>query len=233
MSETKTQPITLALEISRPSGSIAMSNQNSVVSARGVAPNQRDEDDIVPTIDALAKELLVPPTAIELVVVSIGPGGFTGLRTAASIAKMISLATSAKIISVESAVVAVCSAGLDLGSYLVVSGVKQDSFWLSCVTHTNCGCVCEANLATKDTFATMLQNTSGVFLDSFAPTNLLQMCEECGVVVHTPKPEAKTLLRLGHSLYSQDGFIHPADLLPLYPREPEAVRIWNKKTNST
>jgi len=231
MAESHKQPITLALEISQANGSVAMSNNNGEVSSRKVASGRRDKDDTMPAIDELAKELSINPSTIELVVVSTGPGGFTGLRTAVSIAKMLSITTRANIIPIESAVVTVCSAGFDTGSYFVVSGVKQDTFWLSNVTCKDCEFECEAGLTSTAGFVEKVHNTSGVFADSFAPDSILQICRNCNTQIHTPQPEAATLLGLGHRRYSQSNFIQPANLLPLYPREPEAVRIWNEKNN--
>ena len=79
---------TLSLELSQRFGSIAVRCANGETVVRDVTSGKRDDDDVMPAIESAMKELDLQPTDITLVIVSIGPGGFTGLRTATTIAKM-------------------------------------------------------------------------------------------------------------------------------------------------
>jgi len=45
---------------------------------------------------------------------------------------------------------------------------------------------------------------------------------------------AKSLLSLGVQLFKndKDTTVNPLELLPLYPREPEAVRLWKENNKA-
>ncbi len=226
-------PITIALELSQREGSVALSKSDGVVLLETIEIGNRDKDDVLPAIARLAKKQSVKPNSIQLVVVSVGPGGFTGLRTAVSIAKMISFTTSAEIVSVETALSITRSQTTNDGTYFVVSGVKKESFWLSKVTKQNNDWNCKSQLSTLDEFSVVLDATiDGVFIDSFSPEEVPSLCSEHGVSIYQARPNAKALLELGTMLLKQKATTDPLALAPLYPREPEAVRLWKTKNNS-
>lgn len=226
-------PITIALELSQRVGSVALSKADGTVVSETIEVGKRDKDDVLPTISQLAQKLSIEPRAIELVVVSVGPGGFTGLRTAVSIAKMISLTTGAEIVSVETALPTTHSQTTNNGTYYVIAGVKKDSFWLSKVTKHNDDWKCEAHLSTLGEFSTTLEATvDGVFIDSYSPEEITPICTKCGVSIYQAQPNANALLELGLLFYKQKITTDPLALTPLYPREPEAVRLWKTKNNS-
>jgi tRNA threonylcarbamoyl adenosine modification protein YeaZ len=225
-------PITLALELSQREGSIALSQACGTIALKTVETGKRHKDDVLPTIANLAEELSIESNKIQLVVVSVGPGGFTGLRTAVSIAKMISLTTGAEIVSVETALSITRSQTTNDGTYYVVSGVKKETFWLSKVTNHKDDWKCESHLSTLDAFQKVLGSADGVFIDSYSPDEVAVLCSERDVSIYQARPDAKSLLELGTMLFKQKATIDPMNLAPLYPREPEAVRLWKTKNKS-
>ena len=79
---------TLSLELSQQFGSIAVRSATGETIVHDVTSGKRDDDDVMPAIELAMKELNLKPSDIAVVIVSVGPGGFTGLRTATTIAKM-------------------------------------------------------------------------------------------------------------------------------------------------
>ncbi len=225
-------PNTLALELSRRNGSVAMMNQDGNVESLHVCCNKREEDDIFPAIDEIRDRLGLLGSDIELVIVNTGPGGFTGLRTAVSIAKMISLANQATIVPVESPIVCAEQSSLGAGPFLYISSVKGEQFWLSTVQQTSNGWECESANSTASDVGTKLDGIQGVFADEFIPQEAQRIIEQHAVAIHPIALSATALLRVGVSFFHAGSSVHPSQLLPTYPREPEAVRKWKAKDST-
>jgi tRNA A37 threonylcarbamoyladenosine modification protein TsaB len=66
-----------------------------------------------------------------------------------------------------------------------------------------------------------------VFADDFLPTSAKHYFEEHNIPVHQNDLNAKSLLEVGLQFEANGQTVPPLDLQPMYPREPEAVRIWN------
>lgn len=223
---------TIALELSQRVGSVAVSNESGAMVSKKIDVGRKENDDLMPTIAKLCNEISVAPKSIKLVALSIGPGGFTGLRTSVAIAKMIALASGAKIVAVESAITAVFSSAPKHDAYFVLSGVKQESFWLSKVMRCENRWTCASGLSSSAEFQKRLSEVDGVYGDSFAPSIILKFCKENTTPFYSIAPKASSLLALGTHYYYAGSFTDPADLVPMYPREPEAIRLWKKKHGS-
>jgi tRNA threonylcarbamoyl adenosine modification protein YeaZ len=227
--ESSNQPITLALELSQQTGSVAICDSCGTIVERPVESGRREEDDVMPSIESIAGELHVSPRNISRVVISIGPGGFTGLRSSVAIAKMVALVSGAKIIPIDSALSIVANANAGFGRYLVVSAVKQESFWLSTVCVNNEDITCSASLSNAKVLSPELEEVCAIFGDAYLPKSVVAIAGDANVEIKEPKTSAKVLLELGLRMYKENKIpaIDPLALLPLYPREPEAVRVWN------
>jgi tRNA threonylcarbamoyl adenosine modification protein YeaZ len=223
----RAQPITLALELSQRDGTVSMANSYGTTITRGVNTGCRDDDTVFPVISEIANELSITPKSIELVVVSVGPGGFTGLRTSVAIAKMIAFTSRATIVPVETAIVTVASSSANKKAYFVLSGVKQDSFWLSKVYKNDNSWCCTASISCVTELKNIITEVDGIFVDLFAPDPISDICIDSGTELCVSFPNAKSLLDVGIQLHSNGVATDPMKLTPLYPREPEAVRLWN------
>ena len=118
-------PIVLGLEFSQREGFVAIDAGEKGCQEIAVEVGNREADAIFPAIDKLARTLQVSPDTIGLIAVSIGPGSFTGLRTAVAIAKMHAYSTGAHIIAVETAVVQAETIQMGDGPFFVFSAVKR------------------------------------------------------------------------------------------------------------
>ena len=218
---------TLSLELSQRFGSIAVRSATGETIVRDVTSGKRDDDDVMPAIESAMKELDLQPSDIALIIVSIGPGGFTGLRTATTIAKMISFATGATIIPVPSAIVVAASSELGTGPFLIVSSVKKEEFWLSRVECNEGEWMCTAGLSNPDELDTKAIGVTCVFADDFLPTSAKHYFEKHNIQVNKNDLNAMSLQEVGLQFEANGQTVAPLDLQPMYPREPEAVRIWN------
>ena len=232
--------IILAIETSNPSaglGSVAVGRVSGdgaeVLAVEAVAPCGRHDDALVPTIARACAEAGVGPCELARVVVSIGPGGFSGLRIAAATAKMIALAAGAECVAVPSALVAAEAARVGGGSYkgpaLVALAGKRDTAWVVSVdpgsdtraraSAAALGVVMDAG-GLRELIGSV--GPSVLIADEHLPGSMRDEAGRAGLAISPPRFDAAVCLTLGAAIEA----IPAAGLNPIYPREPEAVRKW-------
>lgn len=95
-------PLLLALETSGRLGSVALAEGDRLLDESSFTTPLRHSAEVFPAIAALLEKFNRKPEQIRHIYISIGPGSFTGLRIAATIAKSMHLANnSIKIIAVD------------------------------------------------------------------------------------------------------------------------------------
>lgn len=122
---------TLGLEASTYSGSVAVLSGPVVVAARDVEMGRRDDEKLMPAVADCVAALPDGMRSVERIVCGAGPGSFTSLRIAASIAKGICHARGIPLFEVSSLalIVAVDGAGANPGRYLVsLDAMRGESF---------------------------------------------------------------------------------------------------------
>lgn len=114
--------LTLAVDAAWSTGTVALLRDGAVVAQDAVAMRNRDEERLLPAVLAVLRGAEVPPAALARVVCGAGPGSFTSLRIAASIAKGMATAGGATLCAVPSLalVVAAAEPPLPTGRYLVL-----------------------------------------------------------------------------------------------------------------
>jgi tRNA threonylcarbamoyladenosine biosynthesis protein TsaB len=101
--------ITLALEASTYAGSVALLDGGSVIAERDVAMRGREHEALMPAVSEVLEAGGLAPRDLRRVVCGSGPGAFTSLRIAASIAKGLCMASGADLIPISSMVMVVAS----------------------------------------------------------------------------------------------------------------------------
>ncbi|MBI4580851.1 MAG: tRNA (adenosine(37)-N6)-threonylcarbamoyltransferase complex dimerization subunit type 1 TsaB, partial [Planctomycetes bacterium] len=90
----------LALETSGQTGSVAIGAGAGVVAAERLAVDLRHAAELMPAVQRLLQQQGWPADSITDVFVSIGPGSFTGLRIAVSVARTLAWAIGARVVAV-------------------------------------------------------------------------------------------------------------------------------------
>jgi len=93
-------PLTLAIETSSRVGSVALATGERLCAEITFSGSMKHSAEIFPSIIALMERFTRKPHEIEHVYVSIGPGSFTGLRIATTVAKALHLAQGTRIVPV-------------------------------------------------------------------------------------------------------------------------------------
>jgi len=95
------KPLILAVETSGRAGSVAIAAGPQVLAETAFSAPMRHSAEIFPAIDGLLQRFGRKPEEIEHIYISIGPGSFTGLRIAVTLAKTMHLANAARIVAVD------------------------------------------------------------------------------------------------------------------------------------
>ncbi len=230
------EPLTLAIETSNPSSAaerwtaVAVGRARSgsdepaeVLARASLEPTSRHDDALLPAIDRACRDAGIGPADLARVAVSIGPGGFTALRIAATVAKMLTLAHATECVGVPTAQALVRRADhIANDSVIAVAlGWKRDSVWLERFRTPG-----ERLSARVEQLSTIdLSNCSLLIADDrFVATLRSKHLLPEQVRVQPPRFDAVAVLEAS-------AFIDPTPAIefgPLYPREPEAVTKWRE-----
>jgi tRNA threonylcarbamoyladenosine biosynthesis protein TsaB len=90
----------LVLETSGRGGRVGVAAGGRVVRAADLDPARRHNRDLAPTVAGLLKAEGVRPADLAGVMVSVGPGSFTGLRVGVMSAKALAYATGCRLVAV-------------------------------------------------------------------------------------------------------------------------------------
>jgi len=228
-------PLILAVETSGRLGSVAIAVGRQILAETVFSGPMRHSSEIFPAICSLLKRFGKNPKQIEHIYISVGPGSFTGLRIAVSIAKIMHLANNVKIEAVDTLDVIAANADdyirqekTEVEHIAVILDAKRGQFYTAGYKFTSEG-------TWKKVFPDSLM-TSSQFLDRFAgkakPVWLLGE----GLVYYTDKfkaegiyfldkrywnPRAEKVHMLGWKMACADQFADPITLQPKYLRKPE------------
>ena len=110
--------ITLALDASTYDGDVAVVGDARVLADGHTAMKRADRETLMPLIDSTLQRAGIAPSAIDRVVCGAGPGSFTSLRIAASIAKGLALGLGKPLFAAPSLGLVVSGARLPAGRYV-------------------------------------------------------------------------------------------------------------------
>lgn len=96
------RPIILAVETSSRIGSVALAEGAHLLAETTFSASLRHSAEIFPAVAGLLDRFNCTPADIAQIHISTGPGSFTGLRIAVATAKSMHLASSARIVAVNS-----------------------------------------------------------------------------------------------------------------------------------
>ncbi|MFC1676024.1 tRNA (adenosine(37)-N6)-threonylcarbamoyltransferase complex dimerization subunit type 1 TsaB [Planctomycetota bacterium] len=240
---TEQNPLILAIETSGRNGSIGIARGGQLLSETGFSAPMRHSAEIFIAITSLLKPLELSAEQIEHVYISIGPGSFTGLRIAATLAKTMHLANDAKIVAVDTLDVIAANAAdpalceqqepetvpervatiLDAkrSEFFVAvyeRQVKDNTIWQKQLPD----CLMRASqfverFGNKDEPIWLLGEGLVYYKDKFKATNIRFM-DECFWW-----PKARNVHLLGWAKALRDEFANPVTLEPKYLRLPDAV----------
>lgn len=186
-----------------------------------LAETTRHSDDLMPAIERVCARAGVAPASIARIAVSIGPGGYTGLRMAVTTAKVLAEALGAEVVGVATAKVAACALGPDDRPALVCLASKGASAW-GAVIETDGG-VRPVGIVGADDLGSL--GVRAVVGDAHLAREIDERAAALGLRRETVRLDPAACARLGAGMSPCD----PAALEPIYAREPDAVTQWRAR----
>lgn len=229
MMTRRPHPVVLAIEASQRGGGVALRTPDGGAQAELFVEAKRHDDDLLPAIDRLFTRAGLTPAALSAVAVSIGPGGFTGLRIATATAKALAETTGCALVAVPSALVA-AEACAEQRPILVLLASKRDNAWCTqCARDANGRWMIEGTPGLCDASALALHGIARVLADEHLPMSMRTVIDQAGIAIEPPMFTPSDLLLVGERMLARGEKIDALQFLPLYPREPEAVKVWRER----
>lgn len=237
-----TSELTLAIEASNPSAACEGSGPGVALGRVGpggvellgvelLRSAARHDDDLMPAVDRLwsrlaGEGLVRDKTDLARIAVSIGPGGFTGLRVAVTAAKCIAEAVGALCVPVPSASVVARRAAPDLPRpFAVALASKRETTVVTVFDDADRASASPSGHAREiDADALQSLGCRALIADRFLPDSIRARCAELDIRIDEPVFDPAACLAAAALIDPID----PAKLVPLYGREPEAVRKWRE-----
>ena len=220
----------LALETSGPHGGIALADSDRIVEEVRLAWGPHQGEDLVAAVRSAVERAGWAPKDMDLVAVSIGPGSFTGLRTAVVFAKMVAHETHARIVAVPTLRVLAENAPAGAVRVAAVLDAKRGGLFASIferrgadLTETFGPALIEPEALAGRLEAPALVLGRGIGKAREALAGFTLAPEE----LWDPRPEA--VARLGFEAIERGERVDALDLEPIYIRPPEAEELWKRR----
>ncbi len=220
--------LTLALDTSTRTGSIALGLDGQVLAESRLSVQVVHSESVLPEIDRLFESVGFAPADIRRIVVGSGPGSFTGVRIAAALAKGIRAATGAELFAYSSLAAIAAGSGAS-GRVCAAIDARRGQVYAAGYELDSSGLTREFEPVAEpfDALLTRLEPSAEWTLAAAIPEPLRKQASLEGVNVLPPaagEPGAASLLFLV-GLVPELGLVwHPETWEPGYVRASSAER---------
>jgi tRNA threonylcarbamoyladenosine biosynthesis protein TsaB len=220
-------PRAIAIETSGRTGSVAIVNQDAVVTEELFPHDLKHAAELLPMIDRLVQKQGWRPKDVQELYISIGPGSFTGLRIGVTLAKTLAFATGARIVAVPSVEVLAQNAPRDSQNVIIVLDAKRGQIFTARFAR-QAGRLVKAEPAHLDRLTDILQRSPRPvhLIGEGLPFHQSAIPSADPSIVITPpeqwRARASAVAELGLVQSRLGNFADADTLTPLYIRLPEA-----------
>jgi tRNA threonylcarbamoyladenosine biosynthesis protein TsaB len=219
------KPRLLILETSQHVGIVALASGDTIVEERTLDESRRHARDLVPAIQGLLTRQGWRPRELDGVIVSRGPGSYTGLRVGIMSAKTLAYATGCALLAIDTFAAIRLQAPADIQNVDVVADAQQDNVYVQRFgTHPEPLTIMPRAMWLESALAWHV-GVTGPGLEAFAdrlPAEVTVLLRE----IWLPRPTS--LLQLGLERYrnGERDDLHAVE--PLYLRASSAEEKWDK-----
>ena len=221
----------LILETSGSVGRVAAAEGEAILRTRELDETRRHARDLAPAVARLLEELAWKPTDVTGVIVSQGPGSYTGLRVGIISAKAFCYATGAALIAVPTFQAIAAQAPVPVSAVEVLADAQQELIYVQRFTAdaSSEGLAAESALAIRPFSAWLGERDE---TDWLSGPGLRRFRDQLPAGSRTVEPERwdalpETLLRLGLARYETGEKDDPMAVEPIYLRPSSAEEKWD------
>jgi len=225
----------LSVETSGRVGSVAIGQEDSVLFESSFSGFMKHSAELFDTLTELIDRVGIRPDQIDPLYITVGPGSFTGIRIAVTLAKMMSYAVGSRVVAVDTLDALVENVTYtDLKRIAAVLDAKQNRFFVAIYEKTDTGWkkIHPNSLLSPDEILSLIhqdQVQTGLlgeglvyYADRFA-TPLTTVMDASFWSV-----KARHVYAAGHKMAQKGIFSNIYTLFPAYIRKPDAVEKYNQ-----
>jgi tRNA threonylcarbamoyladenosine biosynthesis protein TsaB len=226
------EPRSLILETSGRVGQVALAEGEKVQHIRRLDEARRHARDLVPAIAELLAAAHWRPKEVQVVLVSRGPGSYTGLRVGIMSAKTFAYVTGCTLLAIDTFAAIARQAPAEAARVDVLADAQQQKVYVQSFTRSGTEPWAPATPLRIDRLADWLAQqhadawVTGPGLHSYG-SRLPKEMRTAPEVAWDPQPES--LLKIGLERYRAGQRDDPWTLEPLYLRPSSAEEKWQKR----
>jgi tRNA threonylcarbamoyladenosine biosynthesis protein TsaB len=227
------EPRLLVIETSAQAGQVALAEGDRLLGVRRLAEARRHARDLAPAVRDLLAEQGWRPRDLHGVVVSRGPGSYTGLRVGIMSAKALAYATGCALLAVDTFAAIACQAPPEALTLHVLADAQQDKIYVQPFRRAAPGAEMTAwsALTIQPVDDCLPRLTAGAWVsgpglrkhEAWLPAGV-QLVEGS-----RREPQPESLLRLALARYLRGERDDLWAVEPLYLRPSSAEEQWDKK----
>lgn len=228
-------PNILAVETSSRIGGVALARGSELLLAQTFRADHNHAVELLPTIDQLCQQVRWTAKDLNHVYLSIGPGSFTGLRIAVTLARTLAQFAGVKVAAVPTLEV-IAQNALALKPpperLVVILDAKRSQVYAASFELRGAAYVPIAEPCVADALGFLGDLPQPLFLIG---EGIGYHQEALGRLAHHAlseslwPPRVEIVHRLGYERALRGDFASAANLIPLYLRRPEAEEVWEKR----
>lgn len=215
----------LAFETSGRFGSLALGIDNELVETADLPRKKRHNLELMPAVAALCDKHHLKPNDLAELYISLGPGSFTGLRIAIATAKMLAITNpSLRLVGVPTIEVLAEQYKGAADHVVVCMNIKRGTMYAG--VYKDGKPVIEPALRSAEELLEQAPRPLAIVAEvdtGIEPSGGIAIVER-----DTLEADAAITWHLGKHRAGEGRFTAPAEIQPLYIREPEAVTLWNE-----
>jgi tRNA threonylcarbamoyladenosine biosynthesis protein TsaB len=220
----------LAIETATESCSVALVHGETVIARSELAP-RRHAERVLPMADDLLAEAGIGKHALDAIAVGRGPGAFTGVRLAVSLAQGMAMALDRPVVTVSSLAALALEAPEDNAAILAVIDARMGEIYAACYRRDDGGglialdeervCIAESLvLPQADAW-----NVVGSGWATYREALVARLGSEPRSADGTSYPQARHVATLAVREFKQGRAVAPEHALPVYLRDKVALTL--------
>jgi tRNA threonylcarbamoyladenosine biosynthesis protein TsaB len=232
--EKTERPLILAVETSGRAGSLAIGTGKKILGRQAFSGPMRHSAELFPAISQLLKQINRQCSEVEQVYISAGPGSFTGIRIAVTLAKTMHLAGDVRIVAVNTMqVIAENATGymkekqIRIDRIATILDAKRGQFYVAAFERQNNRwnrCLPDCLMRPEEFVKQFAKHQQPVWLLGEGLVYYADAFKAKGVQITEPDywpADAGNLYKLGWEMSLAEQFADPVTLVPSYLRGPD------------